>query len=178
MRDTSRILVVDVESTCWNTPREQGEQVSEIIEVGVAVYHTDSKTVSDKASYFVRPEVSTVGEFCSGLTGITMEMVANARTMAEVCAALRQEFGSHKVAWASYGNYDRKKFEEDCRLKRVDYPFTAQHLNVKALVLAKFGQSMGMDKALARLGLPLVGRHHRGDDDAWNIAHILKALVQ
>ncbi len=34
-----------------------------------------------------------------------------------------------------------------------------------------------MDAALARLGLPLEGTHHRGGDDIWNIAAILGQLL-
>jgi inhibitor of KinA sporulation pathway (predicted exonuclease) len=34
-----------------------------------------------------------------------------------------------------------------------------------------------MDQALAVLGLPLEGTHHRGGDDAWNIAAILGHLL-
>jgi len=36
---------------------------------------------------------------------------------------------------------------------------------------------VGMEKALQLLNLPLEGTHHRGVDDAWNIAGILSELV-
>jgi inhibitor of KinA sporulation pathway (predicted exonuclease) len=35
-----------------------------------------------------------------------------------------------------------------------------------------------MSKALAHAGLPLEGRHHRGEDDAWNIAGIAIELAR
>jgi hypothetical protein len=35
-----------------------------------------------------------------------------------------------------------------------------------------------MAEALAILDLPLIGTHHRGDDDAWNIALILATLLE
>lgn len=34
-----------------------------------------------------------------------------------------------------------------------------------------------MAQALKIAGLPLEGRHHRGDDDAWNIAALVLYLV-
>lgn len=34
----------------------------------------------------------------------------------------------------------------------------------------------GMAQALEIAGLPLEGRHHRGEDDAWNIAAIILDL--
>jgi inhibitor of KinA sporulation pathway (predicted exonuclease) len=35
----------------------------------------------------------------------------------------------------------------------------------------------GMAQALAIAGLPLEGRHHRGEDDAWNIAALILDLA-
>jgi len=34
-----------------------------------------------------------------------------------------------------------------------------------------------MDQALRRLGLELMGTHHRGVDDAYNVARILSVLI-
>ena len=35
-----------------------------------------------------------------------------------------------------------------------------------------------MSEALKRMGLPLEGIHHRGGDDAWNIAAILSRVLR
>lgn len=35
-----------------------------------------------------------------------------------------------------------------------------------------------MNQALEHAGLPLEGHHHRGVDDAWNIAALIAGLVQ
>jgi len=35
-----------------------------------------------------------------------------------------------------------------------------------------------MAQALEMLGLPLEGTHHRGGDDAWNIARLLAELLR
>jgi inhibitor of KinA sporulation pathway (predicted exonuclease) len=35
-----------------------------------------------------------------------------------------------------------------------------------------------MARALEVAGLPLEGRHHRGEDDAWNIAALVLQLAQ
>jgi len=37
---------------------------------------------------------------------------------------------------------------------------------------------MGLDEAYKYLGLTMEGTHHRGDDDAWNIASILCQLLK
>ncbi|NEB75550.1 hypothetical protein G3I40_09975 [Streptomyces sp. SID14478] len=36
----------------------------------------------------------------------------------------------------------------------------------------------GMAQALEIAGLPLEGRHHRGEDDAWNIAALVLHLAE
>ena len=58
--------------------------------------------------------------------------------------------------------------------------FGPTHLNVKNLAAVSYGWSreVGMSEALRRLGLPLEGTHHRGGDDAWNIAGLLCHLLQ
>jgi inhibitor of KinA sporulation pathway (predicted exonuclease) len=37
---------------------------------------------------------------------------------------------------------------------------------------------VGMDKALTIASLPLEGTHHRGHDDAWNIAALMSTLTK
>ncbi|MBE7532664.1 MAG: hypothetical protein HS099_23410 [Ardenticatenaceae bacterium] len=39
------------------------------------------------------------------------------------------------------------------------------------------GRQVGMARALQILKMPLEGTHHRGHDDAWNIARILGTLL-
>ena len=48
-------------------------------------------------------------------------------------------------------------------------------INVKTLfaITRSLRREVGMSKALQILGMPLEGTHHRGGDDAWNIAGIL-----
>ena len=54
-------------------------------------------------------------------------------------------------------------------------PFGGRHLNLKKQFSAALGEERlyGMDGALCRVGLPLLGTHHRGIDDARNIARLL-----
>jgi inhibitor of KinA sporulation pathway (predicted exonuclease) len=64
-------------------------------------------------------------------------------------------------------------------LKNVPYPFGSRHINVKTLFAIKhrLAEEIGMDEALDLLGLELVGTHHRGVDDAYNVARILYTLI-
>lgn len=169
-----RLLIADVEATCWGSAEERGYSPQEIIEIGLAAVDLRSLMVVDTGGIYLKPEMSEVSEFCTNLTGLTETDVAGGHSLREACLLLRGVHGSNKMAWASWGNFDRKQFQRECALKMVLYPFTDTHFNLKAWFAATRGlsQQVGMAKALGICGLSLEGRHHCGTDDAANIARI------
>lgn len=169
-----RVLVVDVEATCWEADPPPGE-TSEIIEIGVCELDVASGERLGKHSILVRPERSTVSPFCTSLTTLTAEQVSSGVTYAEACALLRKDFRSHDRVWASFGDYDRKQFE-----RQGTYPFGPRHVNVKTLFALSrvLPREVGLAGALKLAGFPLEGTHHRGDDDAWNIAALLGGILR
>lgn len=173
------ILVVDVESTCWDGAPPPG-QTSEIIEIGVCPVDLRTLTRTGKHSILVKPAQSEISGFCTELTTLTPEMFSEAGSLADATKRLKSEFHSKDRLWASWGDYDRRQFERVCKDGNVGYPFGPGHLNVKSLFAAAIGndREMGLDGAYQRLGLALEGTHHRGDDDAWNIAGILCRLLE
>lgn len=178
-RTLDTILVIDVESTCWAGAPPEGEE-SEIIEIGLCLLDVASLERVERRSLLVRPEHSQVSAFCTQLTTLTANDVAGGTAFAEACALLRGELRGRERVWASYGDYDRRQFERQCQAPGVAYPFGTTHLNVKSLFALAYGlrHEIGMDAALAHTGLPLEGTHHRGGDDAWNIAAILATLLR
>lgn len=98
---------------------------------------------------------------------------------ADACHILEKEFKARQRVWASYGDYDRQQFEKQCRDWAVPYPFSASHLNIKTLftLIRGLRHDVGMAQAMEQLQLSLEGRHHRGDDDAWNVALMLHLLL-
>ena len=173
------ILVIDIESTCWEGHPPQG-QASEIIEIGICPVNVKSLTRTGKRSILVKPEWSEISEFCTSLTTLTPDMFAVAGTLGGAVRILQQEFHSKDRLWASWGDYDRRQFERVCREHGVAYPFGPTHLNVKTLFATAIGddREMGLDDAYNRLGWPMEGTHHRGGDDAWNIAAVLCLLLK
>ena len=173
-----RILVIDLESTCWEGPPPAG-QVSEIIEIGVATVDVATLRPLEKRSILVRPVKSEVSEFCTRLTTLTTEHLKDAGTLADATRILKKEFKSQDRLWVSWGDYDRRQFERVCKEFGVGYPFGLSHLNVKTLYAVAHGidQKIGVDMMFARLGLTMEGTHHRGVDDAWNIARLLCRLL-
>lgn len=173
------ILVVDIEATCWDDKEEQKRNVSEIIEVGACLLDTKLLIPGKKEGIFVRTEQSKVGPFCTQLTTLTQKTIDEfGIDFKYACEVLERDFKSKDAIWASYGDYDKVMFEKQCRRTNIPYPFLSHHINVKDLVLLATGHSMGMAKALNHFGLKLEGTHHRGVDDAHNIAKILAVLIQ
>ncbi|MBP0017579.1 MAG: exonuclease domain-containing protein [Cyanobacteria bacterium SBLK] len=173
-----RLLVIDIEATCWKKSPPP-EQENEIIEVGIATIDLTTKIIEEKVSILVKPQCSTVSTFCTDLTTLTQDRVDAGVSFADACLRLRKEYLSEKRVWASYGDYDRRMFEKQCKARGIRYPFGVRHLNVKTLFAIARGlpREVGMARALEMLDLPLEGTHHRGHDDAWNIAKILLKLI-
>lgn len=174
-----QILVVDVESTCWEGEPPPGQQ-SEIIEIGLCPLEVASLRVVEKRSILVNPQHSQVSEFCTQLTTLTAQDLVAGIPFPEAVRLLKREYHSQQRLWASWGDYDRRQFERVCKLYRVGYPFGQSHLNVKTLFATAWGlpYEVGMPTALGKLDFPLEGTHHRGHDDAGNIARILAELLR
>jgi inhibitor of KinA sporulation pathway (predicted exonuclease) len=167
-----------VEATCWAADPPP-DQTSEIIEIGVCLLDVANGERLDRESILVRPTQSSVSAFCTQLTSLTQEQVEQGISFEEACSILCTRFKTKERAWASYGDYDRGMFERQCKRQEVKYPFSAGHINVKTLLAAICGlkHETGLSKALKLLGVPLEGTHHRGVDDAWNIAGVLSRII-
>jgi inhibitor of KinA sporulation pathway (predicted exonuclease) len=173
------ILVVDLEATCWEGDPPPGE-VSDIIEIGLAVVNLRDLVVTASESFLLKPPRSTVSEFCTKLTTITQAMLDDSGgQLTDAVAQLRRKYKSSERTWASYGDYDRKMMESCCRDLGVPYPFGPRHINVKNLIAVGRGwpKELGMAQALDYLDIPLEGTHHRGVDDAINIAKIFTKAI-
>ncbi|MEU2157347.1 3'-5' exonuclease [Streptomyces sp. NPDC019396] len=170
--------VVDVEATCWDGDPPPGA-VSEIIEVGLTVVDLAKGERVARHRILVRPSRSAVSAFCTELTGLTQEEVDTGVGFAEACRLLAKEHQAGMRPWASWGDYDRHQFTRQCGATGAGYPFGRQHTNAKATFTKAYGlrKRPGMARALSIAGLQLEGRHHRGEDDAWNIAALVLDLA-
>lgn len=172
------VLVIDVEATCWEVGPPPGQQ-AEIIEIGYALLDVPQGEVRRGGSLLVRPQRSRVSAFCTGLTTLTQAQVEEGIPFDEACRFLAESLDARAGTWASYGDYDRKQFARQCASLSVPYPFGEAHLNVKSLFARAHGlpREVGMAAALRLRERPLVGTHHRGGDDARNIAGLLADLL-
>lgn len=173
-------LVVDLEATCADDssiPRQR----MEIIEIGAVMLNSKTLDTESEFQSFVQPILHPqLTEFCQSLTSISQEDVNAAPLFPDVLKDFQAwfyPFGSY--LFCSWGDYDKHQFKQDCRLHEVGYPFPGGHLNLKKQFSAAIGSKnkFGMDRALETLGLQLEGTHHRGIDDAKNIARIVRSLL-
>jgi inhibitor of KinA sporulation pathway (predicted exonuclease) len=174
-----QILVVDLEATCWET-EPPPEQRSEIIEIGCTVLEAPDGRweVADSYGVLVKPLMSYVSEFCEQLTGITQKAVIDYGYTLEDALQLAVPYGNNQIAWASWGLYDWKKVQDECKFFGIKNPLPYLHLNVKALFTAKYITARcSLGKALNELGWAFDGIPHRGEDDSVNIARVLAHIL-
>jgi inhibitor of KinA sporulation pathway (predicted exonuclease) len=115
------------------------------------------------------------------LTGIRQQDVEGAALFPEVLERLaRWSAGFPGLVFCSWGNYDRNQMQQDCAHHRVANPFAGvESINLKTEFARVQGgrKKMGLAEALALAGLPLLGAHHRGIDDARNMARLMPWIV-
>jgi len=175
MKTTDKIIIIDLEATCWKGPVPPG-QVNEIIEIGICVLDTKTGIISNNEGILIKPVRSTVSPFCTELTTITQELLdQEGVSFEQACNELRIQYNSYQYTWASYGAYDLNMLKQQCKFRGLDYPMGENHINVKTLFteVKSLKRKVGMKGALGILEIPLEGTHHRGVDDANNIAKIL-----
>ncbi|MFX1294855.1 MAG: exonuclease domain-containing protein [Promethearchaeota archaeon] len=174
------IIVIDVEATCWKGDPPNGQE-KEIIEIGVCLVDVKAgkRIDNSKRSIIVKPKNSTVSEYCTQLTNITQNEVNKGISLKEACEILKKEYLTKSRTWASWGDYDKWKFETECKSKNIDYPFNESHINVKnRFALDKrLEYEVKLSKALEIMNLSFEGFEHRGVDDAYNIALLLAHLI-
>lgn len=180
-----QVLVIDVEATCWRGKPPPGEQ-RELIEIGLCAFDTERGQPAEKRSILIKPQCSTISEFCTELTSITPEMAASGVLFNEACTLLRRDHDSQNVIWTSWGKDDRRMFEKQCASFRVAYPFgPQQHIDLRRLFAqlqrtdtrVKIRQ-VGLKAALELMDLEYEGTAHRGVDDAYNTARLLAAMYE
>lgn len=175
MHFEKEVLVVDLEATCWNNPLEKADQEPDIIEVGVCLLDLATGKIADPLGILVQPTRSTISHFCTELTTITPKMIAEQGvSFSEACQLISQRYKSGNRVWMSWGDYDRKMIENQCRAMGIVYPMSPRHNNVKLDFALRRGlrKEVGMAQALQLMNMQLVGTHHRGVDDAVNIAKL------
>jgi inhibitor of KinA sporulation pathway (predicted exonuclease) len=173
--EPQRLIIVDLEATCWE---RDPPAPHETIEIGSVCFEV-GRGVLDEFQTFVRPHLQrTLSPFCTQLTTIRQADVDPAPTFPEAFAAFCRWADSFApFTLAAWGNYDRGQLQDDCLRHGLTYPFT-NYLNLKqAFARIRDVRPCGMAGALRSSGLPLNGTHHRGIDDVRNIACLVEVML-
>jgi len=173
-------LVVDFEATCSDDDSISREEM-EVIEVGAVMVDGQSLEPLSEFQSFVRPvRHVTLTPFCIELTSITQADVDAAPSFIDVVERWSAWAAAYaECVFSSWGSYDHNQMLQDCRFHGITMPFVIEPINLKAEFSTRLNRRrrMGMAEALSRAGLTLEGTHHRGIDDARNIARLLPFIV-
>lgn len=172
------ILVIDFEMTCDEGDRMPINEM-EIIEIGAVWAAVDGHVLAEFQT-LARPKLHPqLTSYCRQLIGITQTDI-DAAPMLHIAMDRLAQFAeihtTEDALWGSWGQSDAQQLAHDCARHGTRNPLEKfAHVNLKR-EFAKRRRGMkqvGMKKALALVGLPLQGTHHRGLDDARNIAKLL-----
>jgi 3'-5' exoribonuclease 1 len=168
-------IIVDLEATCW---KAKDQTPNEIIEIG-AVCINDKNELINEFDAMIRPMIHPIlSDFCTELTSITQADVQNAPLFPEALKQFQDWISSFgEPYWlCSWGFYDKKQFRFDCELHKLDSNWLKNHISIKhqlpKAIGKPFARLLGMKGALEQEKLEFEGTHHRGIDDAKNIAKI------
>lgn len=169
-------IILDLEATCWEDRNVQKQ--NEIIEIG-AVKINKSKEIISEFNEFVKPKLNPVlSDFCKELTTIKQTEIDEADSYPEVIERFKEWINLNEpFVLCSWGFYDKKQFSKDCDLHHLNKDWLANHISLKHqyATIKNLAKPIGMGGALKKENLKLEGTHHRGIDDARNIAKIFRS---
>lgn len=174
--NTPDLIVCDLEATCWDDATSKDQM--ETIEIGAVRIRAGQ--AFNEFSSFIKPHVHPrLSEFCRNLTTIEQTDVDQAEPFSEVFDRFVQWMGNEPYIFCSWGRYDLGQLQLDASRAGLPWPSALnRHLNVKhAFAQWRQVSACGMERALKLAGLPLLGTHHRGIDDARNIAQLLLMML-
>lgn len=173
-------LIVDLEATCCDR-KSIPRQEMEIIEIGAVIVEVKELKIISEFQTFIKPiRHPILTDFCQELTTITQEQINSAPSYLQAIALFEEWLSTYSnFVFGSWGDYDRKQFEQDCQFHQVAYPIASEHINLKKLfsTTQELKSKYGMKQALQLAKIELEGVHHRGIDDAINIAKLMPYIL-
>ncbi len=169
-------IIFDLEATCWDKSLNDHPSPNETIEIGALKIDAQGNVLSE-FSQFIKPiKHPILSDFCTHLTSITQQDTDQANYYPEVIAKFQQwiNIENHDYLLCSWGFYDRKQLENDSALHGLNGDWLQHHISLKHqyATIKNLKRGVGMLTALGMEKMSLDGTHHRGIDDARNIAKI------
>lgn len=175
----NRFNIIDLEATCWDGTEEGFQGTSEIIQLGIVQVDLHERACTRSGEKLFRPVMSRVSPYCTQLTGITPEQLADAPLFNRAWYSIKVEWNLLEYPWASWGEYDRTMLHDTLKHWNAFNGFpmdflSVPHINLKAAFSTFHPRSKGhsINSALEACGLDFLGTPHRAMDDAHNAARI------
>ena len=161
-----KVLIIDLELTCWNEPTEQ---IPEIIQIGLVEVDTLTREITRKKEMFVIPEKTELSDFCTELTGITKKQVYKQGVSYEKAVeVLNTKFGFKNKLVIGWGR-DDKAFRDG-----IDQYMNLSHLYS---MINLTDQKFKLEDAIKEQGLFFEGKAHNALVDAENTAKLFLSLL-
>jgi len=169
-------IVFDLEATCWKQWNSKNQ--NEIIEIGAVKVNREGYIVSE-FDEFVKPKLfPELSEFCTNLTTIKQSDVDNADYFPAVVERFKNWINVEEDFFlCSWGFYDKNQLIKDSQLFHLETDWLKNHISLKHQFtsIKKLKRDVGMKEALKIEKMRPEGTHHRGIDDARNIAKVFVA---
>lgn len=173
-------IIFDLEATCWQGHQE--DKVSEIIEIGALRLNGYGEETGEY-NRFVKPMLHPrLSAFCMELTSIEQRDVDAAKGFEEVIEEFQDWVGvldGDDYLLCSWGRYDRRMLQQDCRLHGLEGDWAERHINLKEQFQRIHGlrKPWGLKKTIDKEGFDFDGIHHRAISDAINTAKIFRRYI-
>jgi len=175
-----KVIVIDIEATCWEKGQTPENQKREIIEIGICKLNMSDGNIEDKRSYLIKPTQSEVSKYCTELTGITpKKLEKEGISFKEACSNIKNRYNSLRRTYAGYGGFDKLIMESQCQEFDIKFPFSETYLDLKVLISLMTGEKpIGLLKELQTRNIEFEGSNHNGADDAFNTAKLLYQVLK
>jgi len=181
------IFVIDFEATCWEN-KDNKQWCQEIIEFPCVVIDVQKAEIIDIFHEYISPVINPqLSQYCINLTGITQKQVDNGALFSEVVERFETFYRKYQelseqnpILILTVGNWDfGTAYKHNCKLFGIENKFrTWCDIKLSFKNAYHTNKAGGMVKMLNFLGLPLIGRHHSGIDDAKNTAQIVLTMIK
>ena len=172
-------IIFDLEATCWEAVSEKrGDQ--EVIEIGAVKFNIMGEDVAEFEQFVKPSDFPVLSEFCKNLTSIKQEQIDNAPGFEDAMQNFRNWIGfDEDFILCSWGDWDKHQLKNEAKRKKLELSWVLKHVNLKDQYrkIKMLRRGLGMKKTLLKEKINLAGTHHRGIDDAQNIAKIAQQIL-
>ena len=177
-------LILDFEATCEKDVKIDPQEIIEFPVLKICGKTFEEQTVFHE---YVRPtKIPLLSAFCTDLTGITQQTVAESDVFESVYTRVNDWIAGQPLGefiFVTCGDWDLKTMLPHqlghADIRGAPPQYFSRWINIKKPFNAVMGfYPRHLNAMLEAVGLQFEGRPHSGIDDCRNIARVLRALAQ